>query len=248
MKLSNVSLGLVSLLGSFGVYAGTMGPVSGSDYFVAISGGPSWTSTGDYQVITLQPAVVKAYVPDNLSNSNLMGNGELFVGKQLSFYPQIQSQFGLDLYISSYAQLNGFVQEDADPNFQNFTYQYRIGHGHIAFKSKWIFENMYNLNPYLSGSIGLGFNRSYDYAESSMIHQEIPAPAFRAHTQAAFTYSVGAGFQYSINQQLAASVGYQLVSWGSSNLDSAVGQFIGKGLSLSNLYTQGLEFTVSYFL
>lgn len=227
--------------------AGGMGSKP-NEYFLSLSGGPSWTNAGKSQTIALQPDVIKAYVPQNLTNSNVLGNAEIFAGIEKSFFEQVRSQFGLAAYWSSFAKLNGFIQEDADPNFQNFSYQYHISHWHIALKSKWIVENTFNLNPYISGSIGLGWNRSYGYAVTPLIFQEVAAPPFQSNTHTALSYSLGAGFQHTVNQHVTIALGYQLVSWGSSALNRATGQTSGKGLSLGTLYTQGIEFNVSYFL
>lgn len=241
------SLGLMPLCFSLAVHAGTMGG-SVHNYFVSLSGGPSWANTGTAQTIWLQPDVNNTYVPNNLNNSSIMGNGEIFAGVQKHFVTQVQSQFGLAIYLSSYAKLNGFVQQNSDPDFQNFSYQYKLQHSHIALKSKWIAENSYNMNPYISGSLGVGFNRSYGYAATPLIFQAVPPPPFQAKNQVSFTYSLGAGFQHTINQQLSIGLGYQLVSWGASALSRAEGQTLGKGLSLNTLYTHGVEFNVSYLI
>lgn len=247
MMLNKTVSGFILLSFLMDAHAGTMGSVS-NNYFISLSGGPSWTNAGSRQTVALQPDLIKTYVPQDLTNSNMLGNGEIFAGIQRSFFPEVQSQFGLAFYLSSAATLNGFIQEDGDPNFQNYSYQYRISHGHIALKTKWIAENSYNLNPYLSGSIGVSFNRSYGYVATPLIFQEIDAPPFHSHTKTAFTYSVGVGFQHTVSQHLSVGVGYQLVSWGSSALARADGQTTGKGLSLGNLYTQGVELNLSYFL
>lgn len=230
------------------IHAGDMGGKPQKEYFFALSGGPSWTDAGTSQTLLLQPDIIKTYIPNNLVNSNLLGNAELFAGIQKSFFESVQSQFGLALYGSSFAKLNGYVQEDGDPNFQNFSYQYKISHWHLSLKSKWIVENTLNLNPYLSGSLGVGVNRSYDYYATPLILQEIAPPPFRAQTQTAFSYSFGAGFQHTVTDHVTVALGYQLVSWGSSSLNRAVGQTSSTGLRLHNLYTHGIECNVSYFL
>ena len=248
MMLKKYYWGVVPLCCSLFVYAGDMGSKPSNNYLIALSGGPGWTNAGSNQIIALQPDVIKAYVPQNLNSANALGNAEIFAGIQKSFFEHVQSQFGLVAYWSSFAKLNGFVQDDADPNFQNYSYQYKISHWHVGLKSKWIVENSLNMNPYLSGSIGIGFNRSYDYNSTPLIYQVVAIPPFQSNTRTAFSYSLGAGFQHTINQRFTVALGYQLASWGSSSLDHAAGQTSNKGLSLGNLYTQGIEFNISYFL
>jgi opacity protein-like surface antigen len=219
-----------------------------NEYFISFSGGPGWTNAGTTQTIALEPDVINTYVPQNLTNSHLLANGELFVGVQNSFFDYVQSQFGLALYASSHANLEGYIQVDGNPNFQNYEYQYKINHAHVALKSKWIAENELHLNPYLSASIGVGLNHSYDFSINPLISQEIPAPPFQSHTKVAFSYTLGAGFQHTIDCHYTIALGYELGSWGASSLNRAKGQTSGHGLRLNNLYTQSLMFNVTYIL
>ncbi|MCX7117287.1 MAG: porin family protein [Legionellales bacterium] len=246
MMLTRFSLAFGAFCSAMCACAGDMGHPSPA-YFISISAAPSWTHVGSTQTIALQPDVIKAYVPRGPDHQTL-GNGEIFLGVQKSFFQQVTSQFGLAIYASSPATLGGFIQEDASPNFQNYTYQYQISHGHIGLKTKWIAENSFNINPYLGASIGVGFNRSYGYTITPLIFQEVPAPPFQSTTKVVFSYGINAGFQHTLNQHFTCAIGYQLVSWGSSNLAQAAGQTSSRGLGLNNLYTQGVEFNVSYYL
>ncbi len=247
MIFKTIFLRLTPLFFAIPAFAGEMGHAS-HDYFVSISIGPSWTTPGSTQRIALQPDVINTYVSQNPSNTNVLVNGEIFLGVQSSFFQQIQSQFGLAFYASSPAKLTGYIQVDGDPNFQNYADQYKINHENIALKSKWIFENSVHINPYLTGSLGVGFNRSYGYSITPLIFPAVPMPPFKANTQVTLSYSAGAGFQRDLNQHVKVAVGYQFVSWGSSHLAPASGQTSTKGLSLNNLYTQGIEFNLTYLL
>jgi len=218
------------------------------DYFISISAGPGWTSPGKTQTLVLSPDVIKTYVPENLASPHVLVDGEIFFGIQQSYFKSVESQFGLDLYASSPVKLKGFIQEDGDPNFQNYTYRYKISHEHLALKTQWIFENAMNVNPYVSASLGAGLNHSFGYSVSPLISQEVAAPPFQNKTQIALSYAIGAGFQQNINQHFAVALGYQLVSFGKSSLSHASGQTSGKALALQNVYTQNLELTISYFL
>jgi hypothetical protein len=214
--------------------------------FISISVGPSWSQPGATQTIALQPDVIDTYA--HQTPINTLANGEVFFGIQRDLFQHVVGQFGLAFYISSPANLNGSIQVDGDPNFQNYTYQYRINHEHIALKSKWIFQQSLNINPYISGSVGVGFNRSYQYAVTPIIFQALPMPLFQSNTQTVVSYSLGGGFQRTFGQHITAAVGYQFVSWGASHLAPASGQTSAKGLGLSNVYSQGIEFNISYLL
>lgn len=248
MMYSKSFLGLIPLCFSLTVQAGTMGSVAPRDYFVALSGGLSWTNSGSSQVILLEPDLLNNYIPNNINNSNLLGNGEFFAGIQRSFFPQVQSQFGVAFYLSSFAKLNGYIQQDGDSGFQNYTFQYKVQHSHLALKTKWIAENAYNMNPYLSGSIGVGFNRSYGFAASPIVLQAPPMPPFQDKNRTAFTYTLGAGFQHTVSEHLSFGLGYQFVSWGANSLARTEGQSLSNGLHLNSIYTHGVEFNISYLI
>lgn len=248
--LKKVSLGLILYNFILIAHAGEIDnqPKKCYDYFISVSGGPGWTDAGKTQTIAIEPDVINTYVPQNLSNSHILGNGEIFAGFQKSFYEHIQSQYGLAFYASSHANLDGYVQVDGDPNFQNFEYKYKINHEHLAFKTKWIAENPLNMNPYISASVGVGFNHSYGFSMNPLISQEIPPPPFKSHTDVAFSYTFGVGFQHTIDCHYTVALGYELASWGINSLNRAEGQTSSHGLRLSNLYTQGIAFNVSYIL
>ena len=247
MMFKTIFLRLTSLCVVLPAFAGEMGHTS-PDYFISMSAGPNWTSLGSSQTIALEPDVINTYVSENNSHTNLLVNGEIFLGVQKQFFQRIHSQFGVAFYISNPAELNGDIQIDGNPNFQNYTYQYQINHEHIAFKSKWIFEQSLNINPYVSGSVGVGFNRSYGYSSTPLIFPSVSLPSFQSNTQVALSYSGGVGFERALNKNLTIALGYQLVSWGASHLGPLSGQTSNQGLSLNNIYTQGLEFNINYLL
>lgn len=247
MMLKTIILGLTPLFFATPALAGKMGSPS-PDYFLSMSVGPSWINPGSTQRIALQPDIINTYVSRHPSNATVLVNGEIFLGIQSHFFQQIQSQFGLALYASNLATLNGYIQVDGDPNFQNYADHYQINHEHLALKSKWIFESPVKINPYVSGGIGVGFNRSNGYAMTPLIFQAVPMPSFQSNTQVTLSYSAGVGFQRALSQHVNVALGYQFVSWGASHLAPAPGQTSGKGLSLNNLYSQGIEFNLNYLL
>ena len=69
-----------------------------------------------------------------------------------------------------------------------------------------------------------------------------------SNTVTTFTYTVGAGLQYTVTQHWQVGIGYEFADWGSSHLDAAAGQQLGRGLALNHLYTNGLLFTFTYQL
>lgn len=149
---------------------------------------------------------------------------------------------------TSNLKIEGDVWEDADPAFYNFFYSYKINHIHIAAKGKLIGNFITFVNPYLSGSLGVGFNRARDFTITPKIFEEGPAPEFTSNTRTAFTYTVGAGIQKDFFSRWQLGIGYEFADWGKSNLERAPGQTLDNVLGLNHLYTHELQFSVSYII
>ncbi len=172
---------------------------------VTISAGPAWTTGGTTQTFYLQPRVRKTYVP--IDTTSLIGQGEIFLGMQRTFNRRLSGQFGLAALATTNASVTGDIWEDANPNFNNFNYDYQLSHSHIAVKSKLLFDNGYLVTPYISGSLGIGFNKAQSFMITPKLYQEIPAPPFQDQTTRAFTYTVGTGIQKALTNQVHLGVG-----------------------------------------
>lgn len=144
------------------------------------------------------------------------------------------------------AKASGDIWDDADPVFNNYTYHYTIQHRHIAIKGKLLLDKGSFFAPWLSASLGAGFNRAYRYANKPTIYQALPNANFASHKTTAFTYTLGAGVQHILTKHLTAGIGYEFSDWGKSQLHRAAGQTIGNGLALNHLYTNGVLLNLTY--
>jgi len=160
----------------------------------------------------------------------------------------VMAQLGLVVAWSGDADVSGDVWEDANPNFNNFNYAYKINHTYVALKARLVAEFDYVLEPYVSGSLGVGFNRAYNYAETPKIPEEVPAPSFAAYTKTAFSYTLGVGLQKPIMSHLQAAVGYEFSDWGQNQLGRAVGQTMNQGLSSKHMYAQQVQCSLFYII
>ena len=185
-------------------------------------------------------------VSSSKKSSNTLLDGELFFGRQLQLHNDIQGQIGLAIAATSNANARGYVWDDANPLFNNFTYHYRIQHTHIAIKGKALFNKGYPVTPWLSASLGIGFNRAHGFESTPTTVETLPTPPFASHTSTAFTYTLGAGIQRPLTQHLQAGMGYEFADWGQSALHRAQGQTMGSGPGLNHLYTNGLLLNLTY--
>lgn len=227
--------------------AGTMGPVTQHPDWAWVgtfSAGPVWESGGSTQTFFLAPGIEKTYAADK--SSSALFHGEVFLGVQKWLSQALQGQIGLAVAATSDAKLSGHIWDDADPLFDNYSYEYKIQHTHIAAKGKLLADMGYWLIPWISGSIGVGFNDAHGFHNTPLIFEALPNPDFASHTETAFSYTVGAGVQKALTDHWQVGVGYEFADWGRSNLGRAEGQTQNSGLTLNHLYTNGVLFNLTY--
>lgn len=220
-----------------------------TEWLIGLSAGPAWISGNKTQTINLEPDVVKTYTADN--TNNVIPSVELFVGLQKLIAARAQSfigQLGLSVVAADNVKLTGDIWEDADPDFNNFSYSYKINHTHIAIKGRLIGNYGLFFEPYISGSIGVGFNRAYDFTITPTISEEVAAPPFTSNTTTTLIYTLGIGLQKSLNKQLQVAIGYEFANWGKVNLSPAVGQTTNQALTLNHLYAQELQLSLFYII
>lgn len=215
-----------------------------SPFVATLSLGPAWASPGQTQTFYLTPSIEKTY--SSKKSPSALFDGELFFGRQLQLHNDIQGQIGLAIAATSNANARGYVWDDANPLFNNFTYHYRIQHTHIAIKGKALLNKGYPVTPWLSASLGIGLNRAHGFESTPTIVEALPIPPFASHTSTAFTYTLGAGIQRLLTQHVQVGMGYEFADWGQSQLHRAEEQTMNSGLRLNHLYTNALLLNITY--
>lgn len=220
-----------------------------TQWVTGLSAGATWTTGNKKQTFNLQPDVIKTYTAD--SNDHVFPSAELFVGLQTSLSLMQQSllgQLGISIAGAGHAELSGDIWEDADATFDNFNYAYKVNHTFVGIKGRLTGNCNRLVEPYISASVGAGYNHAYDFKIDAKISEEVPAPPFGSHTQTSFSYTVGIGLQKSFTPQLQAALGYEFSDWGKTELSRATGQTLNKGLMLNHLYAQQLQLSVFYLV
>ncbi|HAT1868660.1 outer membrane protein [Legionella pneumophila] len=241
-----LSVATAGVLGST-AFAGTMGlviPSKDLTWVGSIAAGPIWARSGETQTFYLAPEIEKTYAAR--ISTNALASGELFVGIQKSLTSQWLGQLGLAAATTGNAKLQGVIWDDADPQFDNYSYLYKVRNSRIAVKGKLLLDNGYWVLPWVSASLGVGFNRAHDFTNTPLIFEALPNSNFADHTKTAFTYTLGAGVQKSLNDHWQIGVGYEFADWGQSELGRAHAQTMNSGLTLNHLYTNGVLFNLTY--
>lgn len=213
------------------------------DWVGTVSLGVARESAGETQTFNLTPLIKKTYAAEDTDDYLL--TGEFFFGLQQPLFKKIKARWGLAIAATDDADLQGEIWNDADPQFNNLTYQYKIQHTRIALKGSLLFRQFYSLKPWVSASGGVAFNRAHSFTNTPVIFAAIPNKNFGNNTETTFSYSLGIGVQKKLYDQWELGIGYEFADWGKSQLDRAPGQTVNSGLELSHLYTNSLLVNVT---
>jgi opacity protein-like surface antigen len=196
--------------------------------------GPQWDSPGEIRQFTVEQNTSKTYVA--ISNSQVLMGSEFFLGAEHSITSLLDMQIGLAVAMTSLTSVSGDIWEDADPNFNNYTYAYKVAPLRTTLSAKWLLRVMDYFTPYIGAGVGMSFNRSYNYQITPKIFEEVSSPLYTSNVSASFAYNVGLGLQKQLDSHVQIGFGYVFSDWGQSALGRAPGQTINAPLSLSHLY------------
>ncbi len=160
---------------------------------VSISAGPAWENEGDSQTLSLQPEVEKYYTSSNQHHSLM--NSQLFLAVQQALSLPVMrntnatGQFGLNFVTTGNAKPSGNIWDDADPTFNNYTYHYQIQHKEVSAKARLLVDSGYmSIKPFVSASVGVGFNRAYHFNNIPLISEAVASTNYSSPTTTAITW------------------------------------------------------------
>lgn len=237
---------LLSLFASH-VSAASTAPTTTLPWVVTLSGGAGVSNNvGRMQTFDLTPTIKKSYAPTG--NRSSFFSGGLFIAKEKVLNDTITGQFGVELSSSSNAKSSGLIYTEANPQLDNHSYQYKINHSLLAAKGKLIStKKVANLSPWVSGSIGAGFNRAHSFSNTPLPGTGALANNnFSNKTTTTVSYSLSVGVEKAMNANWLLGIGYEFSDWGKSELGRAQGQTLNSGLSMNHLYTHNVLAQLTY--
>lgn len=247
MKMNSLVIAILSGLTAIPSHAEDLWPIletRTSSPFVTLALGPGWTTSGNSKTFNLQSDIRKTYNVNN--NSQAFPAGEIFAGWQMPVGFNLLFQLGLELEGVYGAMLTGSIWEDANSDFNNYKYSYKINHSQVAVKGKLLSDVNMVVQPYVSASIGYGINDAHDFTITPKIYQEVPAPAFYSRNVKGLDYAFGIGIQKVFNSSVQLGIGYEFANLGKNGLGDAPGQTENTGIKQSHMYTNQLLFSLTY--
>lgn len=216
-------------------------PVYGN--VVTLSLGASWADPSSV-TSTLAPEIVNTYAANG---SDAFVVGELFGGMEKQLSPGLVGQLGVALAIGGNADISGDILVNAQPGFDNYTYQYSVNRTYVGLKGKLLKDmDVINAQPYLSGSVGLGFNHSYKYSSAPKINTESPIAPFESNITETFSYAIGVGVEKSFATNWSAGIGYEFSDWGRSALGRVAEGTYSTNVERAHLYNNALLLNLSF--
>ncbi|MCW5589227.1 MAG: porin family protein [Legionellales bacterium] len=211
---------------------------------IGLEGGVITAKGGKTQTLSLAPNIEKTF--NATPKWRALTQAGLFLGVQLPSSQRWFNQIGLDFTLAHHATLRGNIWDDADPQFNNYDYSYKIKHSSVSVKWKLLADLGWKVIPWLSASVGIANNQAYGFNNTPTLDQAVAMPNFTEQRKTGVTYSLGIGLQYSISPQVQMGVGYEFSDWGKSQLSNAPGQTVNSGLYLSHLYTHAILLNITY--
>lgn len=208
---------------------------------ITVSAGASWGSAGQNQYLyPFAPPANYYYSHDKTTST--MATGGIFFGLQRFVYPGVIGQLGLGAAGVSDADVNGSLSVNGVPDVG--TYSYKVNHTRVELKGKLIATCYQMVQPYVSGSLGVGFNQAHDY-QPTFIPGLAYKPWFETDSTVAFAYTVGLGVQTMLNSHWQVGAGYEFADLGKSYLGSS-DSLLNQGQGLTHFYTNSAIFSLSY--
>lgn len=211
---------------------------------VTLSMGPTWVTAPKRQTLPIMSTLEKTYTQNSVHN--VLSNNELFLGVQYPVRDIWLNQIGAAIVANSYAKITGDVWDEAQPEFNNHVYRYRVQHTHVAIKEKLLLNKNWYVKPWVNASIGVALNRSGRFKNTPIISEAVATPNFSLNSQVTFTYTLGFGVQRMITNHWQAGLGYEFADWGKHYLGRSDEQTLGRGPGANHLYTNSLLFNLTY--
>lgn len=247
---------IASLLAStYPLYAGSMSSLAVGEGWVPVitlSAGPAWSSPGKSQdFYNTSGALIQSNRFVDISDSNTLGTGEIFFSLQHRLSQFLMGRLGIAIAGASDVRTRGTVTLNGQENVAS--YAYKINHGRVAIKGLLAADSHeFFVQPYISGSLGIGFNHSHSFYTSPQITLAatgIPSALFdyASNTEQGFAFTLGAGILKRLNQNWEVGIGYEFADWGKSTLSSNLPTpWNYSPPHLNKVYTHELQFSLSY--
>lgn len=208
--------------------------------------GAGFPTNNKDETLSLLPPWTSTYTASNKHQTNGL------LGLTLSAFTPINNNLNLGLGISAYyhgsVSFNGDVWQFSLPEFDNFTYQYKVQTNRLMLTTKVSTTYRQFFHPYLLGEIGASFNRVYSYYERPYIVEAIPMAPFANARNTSFAWDIGLGVDLELLPTTFLGIGYQFIDNGKAKLNPSPAQLSSETLGLNHFNIHQLLFQLTVLL
>ena len=159
--------------------------------------------------------------------------------KQLS--SNLLGQLGVSYYTSNNLQIQGDINQFADPIFNNLTYKYNINTQRVMLETKLLTTIRTIYHPYVTAGLGEAINKAYGYNEMPVSSDAVPmVPGFNDRRQHLIAGIAGLGLDVDITPNLRLGGMYRYLALNKAGLGTSPLQ--DGNQTLINSPLQGNEF------
>jgi opacity protein-like surface antigen len=205
-KLFGLTIGLIMSLSAF-----AWEPI------VGVRAGVNWIDVSQNDVNTVGKGDDR-YKRD--TNETNVGWGA-FAGAEWEVADEWFVQAGLSYDLFDRTNIDGDITLWGEPDQHEFDYQYKLLHQRANAEFK-LLKEWRRWYPYLTGALGIAWNKTSDYKETSHDPYAPASDYLEGETSTQFTWSVGAGVERELTDNWRVGLGYLYTDAGSAELKSKV--------------------------
>lgn len=211
---SNSDTGKIYLSGG----AGYAFPIIARDNY--IPSGPGWP--------------VDYYSRNKINNQGLLNLGAGYAWERKSKWLPAYS-VGLRYLYMPATTVRGYVDQYSLPEFENYSYTYRVQQQNILAVVKADIYRWKDLMPYLIAGAGISMTKAYQYEEHALngVTPRV-SPGFGTKVNTKFAYTAGAGFDFVANKNLWINLEYNYGNYGTISTGDGANSTSLTGSNFSN--------------
>lgn len=145
------------------------------------------------------------------------------------------------------ADIGGQITQYSLPEFTNYSYRWNISSNIFLVMAKMNLLEWHHLLPYLSGGIGMAFNRASGFKETAFANvTPRVSPGFGSNTRSQLAYNLGAGMDWQVHPKVIFSLDYEFQELDSVASSAGVSSWAGNKLYSRRYQTNSVMIGVTY--
>ena len=214
------------------------------NWYLKVHGGAGWYSEGKNHTINYGDDDFDAF------NDNSEREVAFQYGLGAGFHFAMPEQGAMGLGISWYGdaehKYKGYIDQYAQRSLRDYNYLYKVQSQRVMVEGCWGFPFYQQLEGFVTGGLGMSWNKFSSYKYTPLGTEESPKPEFQdKDTNSAFAWQLGAGVSWAFTPQWRASVFYLYANNGKAESTADKEPVKGK-YETDDITSHNLMFSLNY--